>query len=155
MIEHPPSVVLVVVDGDRLVCVRQRRPGAGGHVLELPAGTLEPGETTLAAADRELAEECGLAVAGWRELGAFWAAPAYSTERVTVLAGTVSGDADGELDPDEEIEVVRVPVEDVLPQLEDAGSVAALALWMRENAADGPGSAVRVDHDAEAEAGDA
>ena len=131
MIEHPDSVVLVVVDGDELVCVRQRRPGAGGDVLELPAGTLEPGETALAAADRELAEECGLAVSEWAELGGFWAAPAYSTEHVTVFAGTVSGQAAGEPDADEEIAVVRLSVAGALDRLEDAGSVAALALYLR------------------------
>ncbi len=132
MIEHPPSVVLVVSDGDELVLVRQRRPGAGGPVLELPAGTLEPGETALEAADRELAEECGLAASGWTELGSFWTAPAYSTERVTALAGSVSGTAEGQADEDEEIEVVRLRAEDALPRLEDAGSVAALCLWMRD-----------------------
>jgi 8-oxo-dGTP pyrophosphatase MutT (NUDIX family) len=132
LIEHPPSVVLVVSDGDELVLVRQRRPGADGLVLELPAGTLEPGETALEAADRELAEECGLAASGWTELGSFWAAPAYSTERVTVLAGTVSDTAHGEADEDEEIEVVLMRPADALPRLEDAGSVAALGLWMRD-----------------------
>ena len=112
--------------------VRQRRPGADGVVLELPAGTLEPGETALEAADRELAEECGLAASGWTELGSFWAAPAYSTERVTVLAGTVSDTAHGDADEDEEIEVVLMRPADALPRLEDAGSVAALGLWMRD-----------------------
>ena len=131
MIEHPDSVVLVVVDGDELVCVRQSRPGAGGEVLELPAGTLEPGESPLDAAGRELAEECGLAVAEWIELGSFWAAPAYSTERVTVFAGTVSGEATGERDEDEEIAVVRFSLADALDRLDDAGSVAALALYLR------------------------
>jgi len=132
LIEHPPSVVLVVSNGDELVLVRQRRPGADGVVLELPAGTLEPGETALEAADRELAEECGLAASGWTELGSFWAAPAYSTERVTVLAGTVSDTAHGNADEDEEIEVMLMRPADALPRLEDAGSVAALGLWMRD-----------------------
>jgi ADP-ribose pyrophosphatase len=131
VIENPPSVVLVVVDGDELVLVRQPRPGAGGAVLELPAGMLEAGETALAAADRELAEECGLAVSGWTELGSFWAAPAYSTEWVTVLAGAVSDTAHGIADEDEQIEVVRLPTADVAAALEDGGSLAALALWMR------------------------
>jgi len=134
VIEHPPSVVLVVTDGGELVLVRQARPGAGAPVLELPAGTLEPGETPLAAADRELAEECGLAVSGWTEIGSFWVAPAYSTERATVLAGTVSDTAHGVADEDEEIEVVRVSPEEALRMVEDAGSVAALGLWMRHYA---------------------
>jgi ADP-ribose pyrophosphatase len=130
LIEHPPSVVLVVTDGDDLVVVRQGRPGAGrGAVLELPAGTLEPGETAIEAADRELAEECGLAVSEWVELGSFWAAPAYSTERVTALAGACSGVAAGQPDPDEDITVERISPGDAEALLEDAGSLAALALW--------------------------
>jgi ADP-ribose diphosphatase len=129
LIEHPPSVVLVVTDGDDLVVVRQRRPGAGGDVLELPAGTLEPGETVIEAADRELAEECGLAVSAWIELGSFWAAPAYSTERVTALVGVSSGFATAELDADEEIAVERIAPSEAESLLEDAGSLAALARW--------------------------
>lgn len=132
MIEHPPSVVLVVADGDEIVLVRQHRPGAGTDVLELPAGTLERGESTRDGADRELAEECGLAVDGWTELGSFWASPAYSTEWVTALAGTVSGTATAELDEDEEIEVVRVGAGEALARVEDGISLAALALWMRD-----------------------
>ena len=129
LIEHRPSVVLVVTDGDELVVVRQPRPGAGGEVLELPAGTLEPGETTVEAADRELAEECGLAASGWTELGAFWAAPAYSTERVTVLAGACSGTAIGEADEDEDIAVGRLDPAVAAGRLEDGVSLAAYALW--------------------------
>ena len=83
------------------------------------------------AADRELAEECGLAVAGWTEVGSFWLAPAYSTERVTVLAGTCSGTASGEPDADEDIAVVGYPLASALGRLEDAGSVAALGLALR------------------------
>jgi len=133
VIEHPPSVTLVVTDGDDVVLVRQRRPGADGDVLELPAGKIDPGEDVRAAADRELAEECGLAVAEWRELGSFWAVPAYSTERVTVLAGAVSGIAEAEMDDDEEIEVVRMPIDNVLGALEDGISIAAFALMVRES----------------------
>lgn len=130
MIRHPPSVVLVVRDGDAIVLVRQHRPGPDGDVLELPAGKVEKGETALEAADRELAEECGLACSGWVELGSFWAAPAYSTEHVTVLAGERSGEAFAEGDEDERVEVVRLTAAEALAQLEDAGSVAALGLWM-------------------------
>jgi ADP-ribose pyrophosphatase len=129
MIEHPPSVTLVVTDGDRLVAVRQHRPGAAGPVLELPAGTLEPDETVEEAGDRELAEECGLAVSGWTEVGSFWAAPAYSTEHVTVLTGVCSGVAHAEPDPDEQITVERINPGDAEARLEDAVSLAALALW--------------------------
>ena len=125
-------MVLVVSDEDQLVLVRQHRPGAGEPVVELPAGKLEPGETPLAAGARELAEECGLAAAGWRTLGSFWAAPAYSTERVTALAATVAGPASSPADADEQIEVLRVPAADAHRYLEEATSLAALALHREE-----------------------
>ena len=101
-------------------------------MIELPAGKLEPGESTVAAATRELAEECGLAADGWRTLGSFWAAPAYSNEYVTVLAATVAGVAFAPADGDEQIEVLRVPVADAAGYLEEATSLAALALHREE-----------------------
>lgn len=133
MIEQPPAVVLVVEDGDEIVLVRQYRPAADVHVLELPAGSMEVGEQPAEAAARELAEECGLAVEGWTEIGTFWAAPEYSTEFVHVLAGRCSGFAHAEHDADEEIEVVRLSPAEALGRLGDAGSVAALGLWMVRN----------------------
>src|SRR5258708_29233362 len=107
VVEHPPSVVLVVREGEDVVLVRQHRPGANGPVVELPAGKVEPGESTIEAAERELAEECSLAADGWRVLGSFWAAPAYSTERVTVLSANVSGPAEAAAHADEAIHAMR------------------------------------------------
>ena len=72
------------------------------------------------------------AAAGWRTLGSFWAAPAYSTERVTVLAATVDGLAFAPADGDEQIEVLRVPTAEAHRHLEEATSLAALALHREE-----------------------
>ena len=130
LIQHPESVAIVAsIDGE-LVAVRQPRPGAPEPTLELPSGKLEPGETPLDAAGREFAEECGLAAAGWRELGTFWAVPAYSTELVHVVEGVAPfADATGTPDDDEELEVERIPADGALDLLSDAVSLAALALW--------------------------
>ena len=111
LIQHPPSVVLIPVDGGELVLVRQSRPGSGSRTLELPSGKLEEGETPVQAAARELAEECGLAAAELVEVATFWTAPAYSTELVHVFEAsrlTKAGPA----------------------ALDDAASIAALALWL-------------------------
>ncbi len=131
LIKHPPSVVLIPVDGGELVLVRQSRPGSGSRTLELPSGKLDDGETPLEAAARELAEECGLAAEELTEVGAFWTAPAYSTELVHVFeASGLSEAGPAELDDDEDIEVERLPLATVLTQLDDAASIAALALWL-------------------------
>jgi ADP-ribose pyrophosphatase len=132
IVERRPSVALVVFDRDDVVCVRQTRRGSGTLTTELPQETLEPGETPLDGATRGLAEECGLAAEGWREIGSFFAAPAYSTEFVHVLTGRVAGTAVGVPDADEDITIVRVPTSDVWAAVDDATSLAALALWERD-----------------------
>ncbi|MEO8291333.1 MAG: NUDIX hydrolase [Gaiellaceae bacterium] len=131
LIEHPPTVELVVVDGDDLVLVRQTRPGSRSRTLELPSGKLENGETPAEAAARELAEECGLSASSLRELGSFWAAPAYSTELVHVFEATGLAAADpAALDDDEDIEVERLPLAGALDRLDDARAIAALTIWL-------------------------
>jgi ADP-ribose pyrophosphatase len=132
LVEHPPSVAIVAVDGDELVLVRQTRPGASGKTLELPSGKLEPGETARAAAARELAEECQLAASSYRELGSFWAVPAYSTEYVHVFEATgLTSVPPVAMDHDEDVEVERIAHAQALETVSDAVSVAALALWQR------------------------
>jgi ADP-ribose pyrophosphatase len=131
LIQHPPSVVLIPVDGGELVLVRQTRPGSGSRTLELPSGKMGEGETPLEAAARELAEECGLAAEELTEVGTFWTAPAYSTELVHVFeASGLSESGPAELDEDEDIELERLPLHHVLTELDDAASIAALALWL-------------------------
>jgi ADP-ribose pyrophosphatase len=131
LVQHPPSVVIVAVEGDQLVCVRQSRPGADAVTLELPSGKIEPGEAPGGAAQRELAEECALGADVWEEIGSFWAAPAYSTEFVHVFTATDLRRVDpGKLDEDEDVEVERIPLAGSLTRLADAASVGALALWL-------------------------
>jgi ADP-ribose pyrophosphatase len=131
LIRHPPSVVLIPVDGGELVLVRQSRPGSGSRTLELPSGKLEEGETPIQAAARELAEECGLAAAELVEVATFWTAPAYSTELVHVFeASGLTEAGSAALDDDGDIEVERLPLASALAELDDAASIAALALWL-------------------------
>ena len=61
IVEHPGAVAVVAVDDEGCVAlVRQLREATRERLLELPAGTAEPGEEPLEAAKRELQEECGL-----------------------------------------------------------------------------------------------
>jgi ADP-ribose pyrophosphatase len=130
LVRHPESVTIVPVDGDEIVLVRQTRPGAGRRVVELPAGTIEPGESAAEAARRELAEECRLGARTWSELRGFWVVPAYSTEFAHVfVARDLYPVAARPVDDDEDIEVERVPAAEARDRVEDAGSLAALALF--------------------------
>jgi ADP-ribose pyrophosphatase len=131
IVDHPESVSIVALDGERIVVVLQSRPGARTRTVELPAGTLEPGEAPAGAAARELREECSLAAGAWRALGSFWAAPAYSTERVHVFEARALIAAAGVPDDDEDITVQRRTLADLPRALSDATSIAAFALWER------------------------
>ena len=136
IIEHVGSVVLLPLDeAGRVWFVRQYRHAAGKELLELPAGTLEPGEAPAVCADRELREEIGMAARDLRETGAFYLAPGYATEFMHVfLARRLYRDAlDG--DDDEILRPEPIPLEEVRGMLaagafEDAKTIAALALTL-------------------------
>lgn len=134
IVEHPGAVAIVAVDLDGYVTlVRQLREATRKHLLELPAGTAEPGEEPLETARRELREECGLTGGEWRELAAFWTTPGFCRERMHLFAA--EGVERGEPEPadDEELELVRWPLAAVgerLAEIEDAKTLAGLLLYL-------------------------
>lgn len=84
-IVHPGAVMVVpLLDDGRLVMERQWRYPLARVMLEFPAGKLEPGEPTLACAQRELLEETGYEAAEWALAGVLHNAIAYSNERIEV-----------------------------------------------------------------------
>jgi ADP-ribose pyrophosphatase len=136
VVEHPGAVAIVAVDGAGfLTLVRQLREPARKRLLELPAGTAEPGEEPLTTARRELREECGLSGGEWRELASFWTTPGFCRERMHLFAA--EGVEHGEASPaeDEELEVVSWRLGEVpqrLHEIEDAKTLAGLLLYLRE-----------------------
>ncbi|MGA2110750.1 MAG: NUDIX hydrolase [Anaerolineales bacterium] len=134
IVEHPNSVVLVPVDeAGRVWLVRQHRQAAGGEILELPAGTLKPGEEPEACALRELREETGMGARDLVPIGSFYLAPGYATEFMhAFLAQGLYADP-APADEDEIITTLPLPLKEVRRmihqgQLQDAKSLAALAL---------------------------
>jgi ADP-ribose pyrophosphatase len=135
IVEHPGAVSIVAVDGEGYVTlVRQLREATRRRLLELPAGTAEPGEEPLETARRELQEECGLTGGEWSELAAFWTTPGFCRERMHLFAA--EGVERGEAAPaeDEELELVRWRVSEIgdrLGEIEDAKTLAGLLLYLR------------------------
>jgi ADP-ribose pyrophosphatase len=137
VVSHPGAVVIVPVDAEgRILWVRQPRWAAQRNLLELPAGTLEPGEEPEATARRELVEEVGVAATEWRRLGGFFSAPGFCSEYLhCYLATGLHADyADG--DEDEDIEVVPLTLEESWAlidagELEDAKSLSGMLLYLR------------------------
>jgi 8-oxo-dGTP pyrophosphatase MutT (NUDIX family) len=54
LVQHPETVAIVTFDGDELILVRQRGAGAGGLMLDIPAGEIEPDERPPGSRGRRL-----------------------------------------------------------------------------------------------------
>lgn len=93
IVRHPGGAAVVALDsGNRVCLLRQYRHAAGGWLWELPAGKLDPGESPLVTAQRELQEEAGLHAARWEPLGKIISSPGVFTEIVNLfLARDLSG----------------------------------------------------------------
>jgi ADP-ribose pyrophosphatase len=137
ILEHAGSVVMVPVDDDGGIWfVRQYRHAAGREILELPAGSLNPGEDPAASAGRELREEIGMRAGRLTAIGGFFLAPGYSSEYMHVFLAeglcpdSLPGDEDEVLTP-EKLPQAKVREKLDAGDLEDAKSVAALEMAFR------------------------
>lgn len=134
VVEHPGAVAILAFDGERLAMVRQWRQAARAELLEVPAGTREPAEEALRTAQRELAEECGLAAASWEVGPSFYTAPGFSTELLTVFLATDLHPVESEAPDDEALERSWLSLPDALAAVDDgtirdAKSLVAI-LWL-------------------------
>jgi len=83
IVRHQPSVVLIPVEDDgRIVMVRQYRAPIDRLTWELPAGSLDEGESADAAARRECEEEIGRVPTRVERLGAWYPVPGYCDEEM-------------------------------------------------------------------------
>lgn len=74
--------VVALTEAGEMVFVRQWRAGTGEVTLEIPGGTVDPGDPSpLEAARRELREETGYVSDDWREIGWVHPNPAILSNR--------------------------------------------------------------------------
>jgi ADP-ribose pyrophosphatase len=139
---HRGAVALVPLTGDgRVVLVKNHRHSVGRTLLEVPAGTLDPGETPESAAPRELAEETGFTADRITPIASWWVSPGVFTERMTlfVCEGLTPGAPSPQ--PDEKLETVILPLDEALAmafdgRLDDAKTRLSLMLvdrWQRDH----------------------
>jgi ADP-ribose pyrophosphatase len=120
IVRHPGAVAIIPVLPDgRLVLVRQYRYAAGRALLELPAGTLEPGEEPLDCARRELREETGYETGEMRRLLSCFMAPGYSSEVIHFFEARSLRHVGDDLEPDEEIETETLNVDEARTLIEE------------------------------------
>jgi len=101
------------------IMVRQFRHGSNAVTIEFPAGTVDEGEEPKEAALRELREETGyVAKNGIVEIGSVSPNPAFMNNRVWFfLAEELEYDGVQVLDPNEQLDILTIPVQEVLDSM--------------------------------------
>jgi ADP-ribose pyrophosphatase len=107
VVRHSKSVVLVPVpEPGHVILVKQYRYAVNTDLWELPAGSVDEGESPEQAARRECHEEIGLVPATVVRLSAMYPTPGYCDEEMVFFrcSGLEKTDEEAHLDEDEDIE---------------------------------------------------
>jgi len=138
VIHHPGAVIIApFLNNKTVVMMRQFRPALKKYIYELPAGTLDPGESIAVCARRELLEETGLKPRKLVKLGAIYPVPGYSTEIIHIFKAwdlTVTCAQPEEYEVIETISMTKSQVQKLFKQgqLMDAKSICAFVFcgWL-------------------------
>lgn len=135
IVRHPGAVaILPVLDDGRIVLIRNYRVAAGRVLLEVPAGTREPGEAPETTALRELTEETGYRCGKLEPLTGFFTSPGVLDEWMVAYLATGLVPGEQALDAGEQIELAPLSLDDALAQardgrLEDGKTLAVLLYY--------------------------
>jgi ADP-ribose pyrophosphatase len=111
VVEHSGAVVVIAMPApDEMVLVRQYRHPLGRYTWEVCAGGIDPGETPLDAALRELREETGFKARSMQRLWSAYSAPGFCSELLHFFVTDAWDVGETDPDPGEEIEIATFPV---------------------------------------------
>jgi len=140
IIRHPgASAVVPLTDSGNVILVRQYRHAAGGYILEVPAGKLDPGEEPQVCAVRELQEEAGVIAGELHKLGSILTTPGFTDEVIHLYLATRLQPGTQALEHDEDLTVEEVGFDEAIQMcvegvIRDAKSLCALMLAKQHKA---------------------
>jgi len=106
IIKHPgAALVIPFLSKDKIIMLRQLRPVVGNYIYELPAGTIDKGESPVECARREIVEETGYSAGSMKRLGEIYPVPGYSTEKIIIYEARNLKPCHRTLEKDEIIEL--------------------------------------------------
>src|SRR5262245_56075573 len=117
---HRGAVALVPMVDDGHVClVRNRRYAVDRTLLEVPAGTIDPGESPDQTAERELLEETGYHSGRIRRIREWYVSPGVMNERMYLYLCEALRPGPARHQLDEQLQVVVVPWDEAVSMAED------------------------------------
>jgi ADP-ribose pyrophosphatase len=125
--------MVALTDAGNVLLVRQYRHAAGGYILEVPAGKLDPGEDPQRCAARELQEETGVIAGALQALGSILTTPGFTDEVIHLYLATKLRPGTQALEHDEDLSVEEIPFDEAIRQciagtIRDAKTMCALML---------------------------
>jgi ADP-ribose pyrophosphatase len=144
VVVHRGAVALVpMVDPDHVCLVRNGRYSVGKTLIEVPAGTIDPGETPDSTAPRELAEETGYRAGKITRVAEWWVSPGVFTERMYLYLCEDLTPGPSDHQPDERLEPLVVPWDEAVAmaydgRIDDAKTIVSLLLCDRIRRVGGP-----------------
>jgi ADP-ribose pyrophosphatase len=136
-VQHPGAVTILPILPDGRVClIRNYRVAVNETLIELPAGTLEPGEDPAECAERELVEETGFRCGQIEKLAEFFMSPGILNERMHLFLATELTAGETELEAGEEIEPAIVTWDEAMKwvregRIRDAKTLVGLLFYDR------------------------
>ncbi len=137
VVVHPGAVaVLPFLDENTILLIRNRRYAIAQVLLELPAGTLEKGESPINCAGRELQEETGYLAGRLKLIGTFFTSPGIMTEKMYCYAAFNLKQTEASPEAGEEIELQPTALADAIDmirtgQIVDGKTIAVLLMYER------------------------
>ena len=134
IIDHPGAAAILAFDEKgRIILVRQHR-FPHGYILEIPAGTLEKGESPKRCALREIQEETGYKAKKMTHLITYYPSVGYNTEKIHCFVASGLTLAKSKLDTDEFITVKKMELSRLIKMIKsgkiiDSKTICAVMVY--------------------------
>ena len=141
-IQHPGAAAMVPMENRAdVILIKQYRHAIREFIWEIPAGTLDPQESPINCAKRELIEEIGYSAVDWHQLGTITPLPGCSNERIHIFLASELKPAKQDLDADEMLKVHKMELSAALQmiltgEINDGKTISGLFLashWLKKN----------------------
>jgi ADP-ribose pyrophosphatase len=144
-IQHPGAAAMVpILNLTNVILIKQYRHAVREFIWEIPAGTLDPKESPIKCAKRELVEETGYSADKWQPSGTIAPLPGCSDERIHIFLASDLKPAQQHLDEDEMLNVHKVQFNTAMQmilrnEIQDGKTISGLFLafnWLKKNRPD-------------------
>jgi ADP-ribose pyrophosphatase len=122
---HGSAAIIPMLTDRQIILIKQYRYAVKNTLYEIPAGTMEAGETPVQCAHRELTEETGYTAKSLEKLIQFYPSPGISNELMYLFLAKDLEKVDKKPSSDETLEVVEAGIDDAIEMIRNGKIIDA------------------------------